>query len=209
MTNPIVKICGITNVEDANLAVSEGATALGFIFADSPRQVNTSMVKRIIKQLPPFITCVGVFVDETVETVNRICDECSLDLVQLHGKETPVSCTQHNRKVIKAIRISTQRDLELIDYYKNYVSSILLDTYVENIPGGTGQTFDWKIAKEALKKEMPIILSGGLTPENVSSAIKEATPYAIDINSGIESSPGKKDPQKTKALFNELNKITI
>ena len=187
-----VKICGITNVRDARLAAQLGADALGFNFYPrSPRFLKPERVKAIVAALPPLVTTVGVFVNELPETVMDICQMCGLDAVQLHGDERPahVDAVRGLRR-IKAIRIADARDVTLCGRY--HVEAFLLDAYVAGRRGGTGETFDWRLAREA-QQFGPIILAGGLTPENVEEAIQAAAPYAVDVASGVESEPGKKD----------------
>ncbi len=196
-----VKICGITNLEDAEAAVRFGADALGFIFyRKSPRYIDPREAGSIIRALPPFVTKVGVFVNETLEEVRRVREEASLDRVQLHGDETSEYCEKTGAGVIKAFRIRVRADIEELALYD--VSAYLLDTYREDTPGGTGETFNWEIAVEA-SSERRIILSGGLTPENVAMAIKTVRPYAVDASSGVESAPGKKDLEKMKKFIDE------
>ncbi len=201
-----VKICGITRLEDAMLAISLGADALGFIFyPKSPRYILPEKVKEIIAQLPPYVTTVGVFVNETEEKIKKIVEITGIDMVQLHGEEPPQFCTLFFPRVIKAFRVKTSDDLFNIGEYKNTVRGILLDTFVKGIPGGTGKTFNWRLAQEAKKFDIPLILAGGLCPENVIEAIEKVKPFGIDISSGVESSPGIKDPNKLKALFEALS----
>ncbi|WKZ23492.1 MAG: phosphoribosylanthranilate isomerase [Candidatus Brocadiaceae baterium WH-1] len=186
-----VKICGITNSEDARNAVELSADALGFVFAKSPRRITKEQVRDIVKWLPPFITPVGVFVDEQVNTLKEICEFCNIHTVQLHGNEPPSYLKELNGFIIiKAFRIKDEDDLKPMAVYKSH--AFLLDSYVKGAMGGTGVSFNWDIAKQA-RKYGTIILSGGLTPENVKEAIHRAKPYAIDVSSGVESSPGRKD----------------
>lgn len=187
-----VKICGITNVRDARLAARMGADALGFNFyKESPRYVKPARAKAIIAALPPFVTTVGVFVNQFPEQVMEICRTCNLDAAQLHGDESParVACVRGVKR-IKGIRVRSEREVTLCGRYQ--VEAFLLDAYVPGKPGGTGQTFKWELAREA-RKFGPVILAGGLTPDNVEEAIQTAVPYAVDVASGIESSPGRKD----------------
>ena len=195
-----VKICGITNLDDARRSAECGADALGFVFyPKSPRSVDPKTAARIIKGLPPFITAVGVFVNETLDVVNKLINECGLDGVQLHGTEGPGYCEKIiNAKVIKAFRIAQEADIGALKDYP--VSACLLDAFQEGLQGGTGKTFDWAIAAAA-KQFGNIILSGGLTPENVQDAIMRARPYAVDVSSGVESRPGKKDPEKVRRFI--------
>lgn len=193
-----VKICGITNIEDALKAVELGADALGFIFAPSPREINPAKAKEIIEKLPPLVTAVGVFVDEKIDTVKYIAEQCGLNAVQLHGNETPEYCEQLNLKIIKTIKNETK----LMNRYD--VSAFLIDTYDPKLAGGTGRISDWDFAVKIKKYGKPVILSGGLTHENVQEAIKKVKPYGVDVNSGIESQPGKKDYKKMSRFMQEV-----
>lgn len=196
-----VKICGITNLEDAEAAVAFGADALGFIFyKKSPRYIDPLRAAAITRALPPFVIKVGVFVDEALEEVSRVREDASLDRVQLHGDETPGYCAEASPGVIKAFRIRGRADIERLALYD--VSAFLLDTYVDGVPGGTGEAFNWEIAVEASALRR-IILSGGLTPGNVAMAIKTVRPYAVDVSSGVEAGPGKKDLEKMKKFIDE------
>lgn len=186
-----VKICGITNTYDALSAVELGADALGFVFAKSPRQITIEQAREIIETLPPFISVVGVFVDEKIDKIKIICNSCGIHTVQLHGNEDPQFLNELKEyKIIKAFRIRDESDLKPMSNYKAH--AFLLDSYVRGIIGGTGTTFNWAYAHQA-KKYGNIILSGGLTPENVKDAVHIAKPFAVDVSSGVESSPGKKD----------------
>ena len=186
-----VKICGITNREDAHAAIELGADALGFVFAKSPRQVTKDQSRDIIRNLPPFVTTVGVFVDEKADVIKEICDFCGIHTVQLHGNEQPAYLNElEGYKIIKVFRIKEEDDLKPLANYKPH--AFLLDSYVKGVTGGTGIPFKWDIARQA-HKYGTIILSGGLTPENVKEAIRIVKPYAVDVSSGVESSPGKKD----------------
>lgn len=198
-----VKICGITNLEDGLLAAELGASALGFVLATSPRQIDVNKAREIISKLPPFVAKVGVFVDEAKEKVKEVAAFCGFDLLQFHGSESSSYCQGFSQKVIKAFRVKGLSSISNLSSYR--VSAYLLDTYVESIPGGTGTTFNWQVAKEAKKEGKPIILSGGLSPANVAEAIEEVQPYAVDVSSGVEESPGKKDPAKLKKFFEEVN----
>jgi phosphoribosylanthranilate isomerase len=197
-----IKICGITNAEDASAAVEYGADALGFVFyPKSPRSVTPEIARSIINTLPPFVTTVGVFVNETAETINRIKAETGITMVQLHGDESPAFCLQWPH-VIKAFRVAALSDLEAFEHYT--ASAFLLDTYSPAKYGGTGQVFNWEIAVEA-KRYGSIILAGGLTADNVAKAVAKVRPYAIDVSSGVERAKGKKDLVKLR-LFIERAK---
>lgn len=194
-----VKICGITNLDDALAAAEAGADALGFVFyPESPRFIEPGKARSIILKLPVFITTVGVFVDESEDLIRLILRESGIQVLQFHGSESPLLCTKFREKVIKAIRIS---DAESINSMKMYnLGTFLLDTHHEEIRGGTGRSFDWKIAKMG-KEYGKIILSGGLTSLNIGEAIKKVNPYAVDVSTGVESSPGKKDHGKIKEFL--------
>ena len=193
-----VKICGNVTLKDTMAAVEAGADAVGFVFyARSPRVVSPKAVAAIVSHLPPFVTPVGLFVNEKPEVIRRIASDCGIRLVQLHGEESPQYCAELKLPVLKGIRVRTREDVANLSAYR--VDAILLDAYVEGIAGGTGTTFDWSLAVEA-KTWGPIILAGGLTPDNVGEAISRVRPYGVDVSSGVESSPGAKDHAKVKAF---------
>ena len=197
--NVRVKICGITNSEDAHAAVEYGADALGFVFAKSPRQITKEQARDIIAELPPFVSPVGVFVDEMADMIKEICDFCGIQTVQLHGNEQPSYLKElEGYKLIKAFRVKEEDDLKQLANYKPH--AFLLDSYVKGVMGGTGVSFNWEIARQA-HKYGTIILSGGLTPKNVKEAIQMVKPYAVDVSSGVESSPGKKDKSLLKRFI--------
>ncbi|MDR3581542.1 MAG: phosphoribosylanthranilate isomerase [Oryzomonas sp.] len=189
-----VKICGITNLEDALTAVDAGADALGFVFhPKSPRHVFPEQAAAIIRHLPPFVQAVGLFVDEPLDMVNATADQCGLDLVQLHGVEKPGYCDSVRRRVVKTFRVKDITSLEPMRDYR--VAAFLLDAWSPAAHGGTGQTFNWEIAACAAQSNR-IILAGGLTPGNVAEAVRKVRPYSVDVSSGVESGPGKKDSRK-------------
>lgn len=194
-----IKICGITNIEDARDAVECGADAIGFVFHKrSPRAVKPETVRMIIELLPPFISTVGVFVDENRSVIEEIMKVTSLDLIQLHGSEPPDAC-HLSRKVVKAIRVNDISDLRPMTKYR--VSAFLLDTFSPHEAGGTGRIFNWDIAVEA-KNFGRIILAGGLTPHNVAEAIRSVQPYGIDVSTGVEGEmKGKKDRTKLRQFI--------
>ncbi len=197
----LIKVCGITNLEDALAAVEYGANILGFVFAKSPRQVTAAQAGKIIEKLPPFTAKTGVFVNETPAAVLKLAASIGLSAVQLHGEESPELLPLfHPLPVIKAFRIKDRSDLALLPAYIT-ASAFLLDTFVAGKRGGTGKTFDWKLAVSAKEIGNPVILSGGLNPGNVSEAIKKTSPYCVDVNSGVESKPGKKDLKKLKKFI--------
>jgi phosphoribosylanthranilate isomerase len=194
-----VKVCGTTRLKDALLAVECGADAIGFIFyKKSPRCVSAKTAKEICSKLPPFIHRVGVFVNETADTINRIAERCGLDAVQLHGDESPAFCKKIKHRVIKVVRVKDAASLKEMSRYA--VDGFLFDTYKEDQWGGTGKVFDWELVTRA-KKYGPVIIAGGLNPRNVKAAIQKVQPYGVDVSSGVEQSPGKKDPKKVKAFL--------
>lgn len=196
-----VKICGITNERDAAAAIEAGADALGFVFYEkSPRCVTREVARDIIAGVPPFVTTVGVFVNEDADVIKGLREFARLDRVQLHGDETPEFCRGLGSGVIKALRIKGEEDILVLEEYD--AQAFLLDAFVDGEPGGTGAGFDWAIAVEA-KRYGRIILSGGLTPENVREAVKRVAPYAVDVSSGVELSPGVKDPEKIRRFMEE------
>jgi len=200
-----VKICGITSLEDALQAVQAGADALGFVFYEkSPRNLNPEQAASIISELPPFVQAVGLFVNTDAGFVNDTADRCRLDLVQLHGDETTDYCDLISRRVIKAFRV---RDISSLDTVKDYrVAGILLDAYSPRAYGGTGICFDWEIAGSA-GDFCPLILAGGLTPDNIREAVDTVAPYAVDVSSGVESSPGRKDHEKVTEFIKKAKGI--
>lgn len=201
-----VKICGITNLEDALTAVEAGADALGFVFySASPRHVTPEQAADIIRRLPPFVQTVGLFVNEEQETVNMISDQCGIDLIQLHGEETPAYCDSLRRRIIKAFRVKDITTLDSLQQYK--VAGYLLDAWSPTAQGGSGTTFNWEIAAEAVKRGNRIVLAGGLTTDNVAEGIHQVHPYGVDVSSGVESAPGRKDAAKIRR-FIELAKQT-
>lgn len=203
-----VKICGITNLEDALLAVEAGADALGFVFAPSPRRVTPQEAGRICRELPPFVVRVGVFVDAPLEEVRAVAESCGLDAVQLHGSEPPEYCRKVGRRVIKALRVRESLDTASLAAYP--VQAFLLDSYDAARPGGTGRSFDWGLVRD-LRFPRPFILAGGLTPANVARAVALLRPYGVDVSSGVEreGQPGKKDPQKVKLFIAEAKKAVL
>ncbi len=194
-----VKVCGITNEDDALQAVDAGADALGFVFYDlSPRCISYETAERIIRKLPPFVVTVGVFVNNPIRSINLAVERCGIQVVQLHGDETPDFCSGIRHQIVKAFRV---RDITSIENIRNYpVSGFLLDAYVPGAYGGTGLTFNWETAKLA-KQYGPIILAGGLNINNVRKAVETVAPYAIDVSSGVEASPGKKDHAKVEEFI--------
>ena len=195
----IVKICGITNSADALAAVEAGADAIGLMFYEpSPRNVSLETAAKIARELPPSIVKVGVFVNATEQIVSQAISECGLNIAQFHGDETPEFCSLFPVMTIKAFRIRDTGSLQAMPDYET--DAWLLDAYSPGKPGGTGEKFNWDIAVEAGKLGKPIFLAGGLTAENVAEAIQKVRPYAVDVSSGVESAPGKKDRAKLRAF---------
>ena len=201
-----VKICGITNVRDALAAIAAGADALGFIFYEpSPRNVPAKRVGDIIRELPPFIAKVGVFVNPS-EILVRENLSCGLDTLQFHGDERPAFCRKFAPiKVFKAFRIHDRKSLQALPAY--HTDAWLLDSSVPGRHGGTGVEFDWRLAIEAKKLGRPIILAGGLAPENVAAAVRQVCPYAVDVSSGVEAGPGKKDHAKLREFIAAAKRV--
>ncbi|MDH3287802.1 MAG: phosphoribosylanthranilate isomerase [Betaproteobacteria bacterium] len=190
-----VKICGITRLEDALAAARAGAHAVGFVFyAASPRCVTPAKAAEIMRALPPFVTTVGLFVNATVEEVRAALVEAPVELLQFHGDETPEFCRQFGRPYVKAVRMGP--GVDLLQYVRAYhdAKALLLDTFVEGLQGGSGVTFDWSLIPRDLA--LPVILSGGLTAENVTDAVRRVRPLAVDVSSGVESAKGIKDASK-------------
>lgn len=197
------KICGITNVADALLAVEAGAQAIGLVFyAPSPRAVSLEQAKTIVQALPPFVTSVGLFVDASAAFVEQVLEAVPLDLLQFHGDEPEAFCTRFTRPYIKAVRVREAHDIVRACEQYPSAKGILLDTYVSGVPGGTGQAFDWTLIPPALSK--PIILAGGLDASNVAQAVAQVRPYAVDVSGGVEASKGLKDPLKVQAFLQAL-----
>ena len=201
-----IKVCGITGKEDARAAVAAGADGLGFIFVkQSPRAVDPDMVRAITAELPPFVNSIGVFCDEELEVVEEIINYCQLTTVQLHGAESPEYCKKISCPVIKSFALRTESQSEELAAYSGVVSGFLLDTYRADMAGGTGMVFDWNLV-EQIQPPGPIILAGGLNPENVGEAIRQVKPFAVDVNSGVEYQPGRKDTDKLKSFADEVRK---
>ena len=201
-----VKVCGMTRLEDALGAVDAGVDALGFIFAtQSPRCVTMEACRRIVKALPPFVNSVGVFLDQDQEEVRRIVDHCGLNWVQLHGRETPDYCRQWHRsgspaRLIKAFRVSPDTSAADFLAFEKHVDAFLLDTYVRGQEGGTGLAFDWSRI-DGFGLQRPLILAGGLTADNAVAAVTAVHPYALDVNSGVETAAGIKDVEQIRLLM--------
>lgn len=203
-----VKICGITNAPDALAVVEAGADALGFMFYEkSPRRVSLRQAADIIRELPPFIIKVGVFVDAAEDLVLRAIGDCGLNLLQFHGDETPEYCTQFGLMSMKAFRV---RDSESLSVLANYPTDAwLLDAFVADKPGGTGERFNWDLAIEAKNAGRPIFLAGGLTPSNVAEAVRKVQPYGVDVSSGVEAEPGRKDHAKVRDFIKAAKSVEV
>ena len=203
-----VKICGLTNIKDAKMCINLGANFIGFVFADSPRQVTKEKAKEIIDALSLLsnaVKKVGVFVNEEPAAVESVANYCGLDVLQFHGDEEPDYCLHFRAfEIFKAFRLRGKEDLASISCYK--VDAYLLDTFTPEKYGGTGKTFNWDLAVEVKKFGRPIVLSGGLDAKNVSDAIRKVQPEIVDVSSGVESVPGKKDPRKLKEFMENVRK---
>ncbi|MFI5322557.1 MAG: phosphoribosylanthranilate isomerase [Thermodesulfobacteriota bacterium] len=194
-----VKVCGITNTEDALSAVEMGADALGFIFyRGSKRYIDPAKVSEIVSALPPFVSAVGVFVNQGIDEIKEAARISGIDTLQLHGDESPEFCAGLDYKVIKAIRVKDAVNTEEVELYP--VRAILFDKHSDELYGGTGRSFDWGVLRD-IEISKKIVISGGLTPENVSGAIEMIKPYAVDVSTGVEDSPGRKNRIKMKKFI--------
>ena len=203
-----VKICGITRVEDALIAVAQGADAIGLVFyPPSPRYVSPAQAAEIVNALPAFITVVALFVDASRTDVEAVLSQVNIDLIQFHGQETADECRQYGKSYMKAIRVKS--DTNLVQYTTEYsdAKALLLDTYAEGVPGGTGQVFDWTVIPKNLSK--PIVLAGGLDAENVEQAIRQVKPYAVDVSGGVEFKKGIKDAAKIAAFMRGVSNAIV
>ena len=204
-----IKMCGLTREKDVEAGVEAGLDALGFIFyRKSPRNVEPDFVRSVVAKMPPFTDCVGVFVNRGREEVEEIVEYCGLSHAQLHGSEDPKYCERIERfvspcRVVKAFRVSEESTREEFDPYAKVIHGYLLDTYVKGNAGGTGEIFDWSIIKR-LNLQRPMILAGGLDPDNIEEALKQVQPFGVDVNSGVEIEPGIKDHAK---LFEFVLKV--
>ena len=198
-----IKICGITNLEDAKAAIELGADALGFVFyPPSPRHIELQMAAEISHQLPPFISTTALFVDASRQQIEMVLNTARMDCLQFHGNESAADCEGYNRPWIKALRMKA--GINLIEQHQIYsnASALLLDTYVKGIAGGTGEKFQWQLIPENLRSE--IILAGGLTVENVYQAVKTVKPWAVDVSGGVEKEKGMKDHVKIAQFIKEV-----
>ncbi|MBF0358759.1 MAG: phosphoribosylanthranilate isomerase [Magnetococcales bacterium] len=197
-----IKMCGFTNRADLQVAVQAGVDAVGFVFyPPSPRGVTIEQAAELTSELPPFVTVTGLFVNATRHEIENTCSKVRLDLIQLHGDELPSDCIDLPRRAIKAVRVKSSDDLLELEKYR--VSGLLLDAKVKGIYGGSGESFDWSLLAE-YHAPAPLILAGGLDPDNVADAIRQVQPYAVDVSTGIESAPGRKDPKKIVRFINEV-----
>lgn len=206
---PKVKICGITSLEDALVACDAGADALGFNFAEDAkkrgRYIDPDLARAIVAQLPPFVAVTAVCVNESAEQLRRYLAFC--DRVQLHGEETAAQCAEFGNRAIKAFRARADFRVEtMLDFA---VGAYLLDAYTPDTRGGTGKTFDWDIARAAVALGKPLILAGGLTPDNVAEAVRRVRPYAVDTAGGVESAPGKKDHAKLRSFVENAKRALL
>ncbi|MHB1215074.1 MAG: phosphoribosylanthranilate isomerase [Thiobacillus sp.] len=190
-----VKICGITRLQDLHAACAAGADALGFVFYEkSPRHLSIASAAALLRELPPFVQSVGLFVNAGPAFIEAVLQAAPLDLLQFHGDETAADCARYGRPYIKAVRVN--RDTDLLKCAADFDSArgLLLDAYVPGVPGGTGERFDWSLIPASLPK--PVILSGGLAPDNVADAVQRVHPWAVDVSSGVEAAKGIKDAHK-------------
>ena len=201
-----IKICGITNLADAAVAVKAGADALGFVFCEqSPRRMTIPAVAEITRRLHPAILRVGVFVNAPAEFVSHAIARADLSVLQFHGDETPEFCTQFGLMSMKAFRMRDARTLDELPKYET--DAWLLDAWTPQAPGGTGETFNWDLALQAKAAGKPIFLAGGLTPENVAEAVRRVDPFGVDVSSGVESAPGCKDHAKVVQFINAVKSV--
>ena len=196
-----IKVCGIASKKDAFLAVDLGVDALGFIFAKSPRSISPLEAKRIIKSLPPFVDRVGVFVNEVPSRVEDISRFCQLTTLQFHGDESPSYCSLFFLKIIKSFPVRDRVPHNILSYK---VDAFLLDTFCRDVRGGSGKVFNWDIAVEVKNFGFPLILSGGLSPDNIEEAIRKVKPFAVDVASGVEEKPGKKSKSRLKEFVRKV-----
>jgi len=195
-----IKICGITSASDAKAAVDAGADALGFMFYEpSARFLSPEQAAEIIRDLPAHVAKIGVFVDADADTVRQTAETAGLDTLQFHGNELPEFCLQFEQHTIKAFRVKDSTSLEQLPDYNT--DAWLLDSYVKGVPGGTGEKFNWNLAVEAKRFGKPILLAGGLTPDNAAQAVAQVAPFGLDVSSGVEASPGMKDSEKVTRLI--------
>jgi phosphoribosylanthranilate isomerase len=199
-----IKVCGMRELAEVAGVVAAGVDAIGLIFVEqSPRYIDPERAREIVASLPPFVDAVGVFVDQEAAAVNEIVRYCGLTMVQLHGAESPAYCAEIACRVMKVFRVRESLTAEDLASYADEVSAFLFDTFQEKVAGGTGQTFAWSLL-EKLASPRPVVLAGGLTPENVGEAVRQARPFAVDLNSGVEFAPGRKDLAKVRAAVAQV-----
>lgn len=196
-----VKVCGLTRVQDAALAVAAGADALGVVLAESPRRVSLEQAEAVLSSVPPFVARVGVFVDADAAFVAQAVERLGLHAVQFHGDEPPEVCAAAPAPVIKAVRVGGAADLAAAEAYRGSVAALLLDARVPGARGGTGVAFDWQAVASAVPSWAPVVVAGGLRPDNVGDAIRVLAPYAVDVSSGVEREPGVKDAGAIKEFI--------
>jgi phosphoribosylanthranilate isomerase len=201
-----VKICGITQAEDAVVAAEAGADAIGLVFYDpSPRAVTIAQAQQVVQALPPFVTTVGLFVNAERERIEAVLQQVSLDLLQFHGAETPAFCEAFQRPWMKAIRMKPDVDLQQEAERYSHAAALLVDAYQAGVPGGTGETFDWARIPSQLSK--PLVLAGGLTVDNVQQAVTQVKPWAVDVSGGVEQSKGFKSHSKVAQFIENAKRV--
>jgi phosphoribosylanthranilate isomerase len=208
MSVPRIKVCGLRDRETVLQTIAYGADAIGLVFyPPSPRHVSIELAAELASALPAFVSTVALFVNAEAKFVSSVLENVPIDLLQFHGDESLADCVQFARPFIKAIRLKP--DINLVEYAQRYVHplcrGILVDAWVDGVPGGTGEAFDWRLLPEQLP--LPLILSGGLHPENVASAVQQVKPWAVDVSSGVESSKGVKDLQRVCAFINAVHSV--
>ncbi|MEM1154958.1 MAG: phosphoribosylanthranilate isomerase [Pseudomonadota bacterium] len=200
-----IKICGLTRVEDALAAIAAGADALGLVFyAPSPRSVDAAQAAEIVAALPPLVTTVGLFVNASESEIRQTLDTVRIDLIQFHGDESPAFCDQFSCRWIKAVRVRQASDIASACEQYQGARGVLLDSWDKRARGGTGTTFDWNLAQGQWSK--PVLLAGGLDPDNVAEAVERVQPWAVDVSSGVEQSPGRKDSVKITNFVNAVRR---
>ncbi len=203
-----VKICGITRIEDGLAASAAGADAIGLVFyAPSPRSVDIDQAIAIRRALPPFVTVVGLFVNESEDTVARVAERVKLDVLQFHGDEPPSDCERSGMPYMKAIRVNDNVDLHAVSKRYANARALVLDSHDEKLWGGSGRTFDWRLVPVDIA--LPIVLAGGLTPANVADAITRLRPFGVDVSGGVEQSPGIKDAARIAKFIQEVDRVAF
>lgn len=202
-----VKICGITRIDDGLIAAQAGADAIGLVFAASPRQVRPEQARSIAAAMPPFVTVVGLFVDADAEAVRAVLGSVRLDLLQFHGSEVPDFCRQFSKPYIKAVSMREGVNVSATAAAYADAAGLLLDTHSDQVAGGSGRAFDWTRVPAGLSK--PVILAGGLNPDNVAEAIRRVRPYAVDVSSGVEQTKGIKDPARVRAFIEAVRGVAV